>query len=224
MQDAFVYSWKNKVSGQLYIGWHKGASNDGYICSREELKSEIEKSPESFERFIIANGSVKDMVALEHALLCAVDAKNSTAFYNAHNGGTGYCGGHSIKTRLKMSRSKMGRKRPAAVVQKMKERTGEKSSGFGSRWITNGLDSRKIKKEDSVPVGWIFGRLAPWMKRAKSTETKIKMSIARTGKHHSPETLLKFKARRPSMLGRKHSEETKAKLRVARSTRKLLWQ
>ncbi len=35
---------------------------------------------------------------------------------------------------------------------------GEKNSQFGSMWITNGTENRKIKKLDQIPEGWYKGR------------------------------------------------------------------
>lgn len=36
---------------------------------------------------------------------------------------------------------------------------GDKNSQFGSMWITNGEENRKIKKEDVIPEGWRKGRI-----------------------------------------------------------------
>lgn len=36
--------------------------------------------------------------------------------------------------------------------------TGEKNSQFGSIWITNGKENKKIKKTDIIPEGWYKGR------------------------------------------------------------------
>ena len=43
---------------------------------------------------------------------------------------------------------------------KAKLRTGDKSSGFGSMWIMNSetSESKKIKKTDDIPDGWVKGR------------------------------------------------------------------
>lgn len=42
---------------------------------------------------------------------------------------------------------------------RMKEYTGEKSSQFGTMWITNGIENKKIKKDvDIIPDGWYKGR------------------------------------------------------------------
>jgi hypothetical protein len=50
---------------------------------------------------------------------------------------------HSEETKLKMS---------------MVDRTGKKNSQYGTCWITNGSENRKIKKEDKIPDGWSKGR------------------------------------------------------------------
>lgn len=35
---------------------------------------------------------------------------------------------------------------------------GNKNSQFGTRWITNGVESRKIKSSEEIPSGWTRGR------------------------------------------------------------------
>jgi len=41
---------------------------------------------------------------------------------------------------------------------KAKERIGDKNSQFGTCWITNGIESKKINKGDSIPENWKLGR------------------------------------------------------------------
>jgi hypothetical protein len=36
---------------------------------------------------------------------------------------------------------------------------GKKNSQFGSRWITNGVENKKLKKTEKLPFGWRFGRI-----------------------------------------------------------------
>lgn len=36
--------------------------------------------------------------------------------------------------------------------------SGDKNSQYGSMWITNGSDNKKIRKEESIPEGWYKGR------------------------------------------------------------------
>jgi hypothetical protein len=37
--------------------------------------------------------------------------------------------------------------------------TGKANSQFGTRWITNGTENKKIKKEEIIPIGWEVGRV-----------------------------------------------------------------
>jgi group I intron endonuclease len=54
---------------------------------------------------------------------------------------------HTPETKRKMSEAKKGKG------------TGKANSQFGTRWITNGTENKKIKKEEIVPTGWKAGRL-----------------------------------------------------------------
>lgn len=53
---------------------------------------------------------------------------------------------HSIETKAEISRI-------ASL------RTGAKNSSFGSMWITDDKSSKKIKKTDQIPDGWVKGRV-----------------------------------------------------------------
>ena len=46
-------------------------------------------------------------------------------------------------------------------ISNVKKGTGlkEKNSQYGTMWITNGVENRKIKKEDIIPEGWYRGRI-----------------------------------------------------------------
>ena len=88
--EAFVYTWTNLETNQLYIGSHKGTSDDGYVCSSKPMLEDYMKNRSVFSRQIIATGTHEDMVAFEAALLHSVDAKNDSQFYNMHNGNGKY--------------------------------------------------------------------------------------------------------------------------------------
>lgn len=49
------------------------------------------------------------------------------------------------------SKKKIGEKN--SLCQK-----GEKNSQYGTMWITNGIENKKIKKDDIIPNGWYIGR------------------------------------------------------------------
>ena len=38
------------------------------------------------------------------------------------------------------------------------QRIGNKNSQYGTCWITNGIENKKINKENDLPEGWYFGR------------------------------------------------------------------
>ena len=54
---------------------------------------------------------------------------------------------HKEETKQKMSLSKQGKC------------DGELNSQFGTCWITNGDENRKIKKDEMIPNGWKLGRI-----------------------------------------------------------------
>ncbi len=53
---------------------------------------------------------------------------------------------HNPETIVKMRNSAKGK------------HVGDKNSQFGTKWITNSIESKKIKKLDPVPHGWYLGR------------------------------------------------------------------
>lgn len=50
---------------------------------------------------------------------------------------------HSNETKNKMRKSK---------------NQGQANPQYGTKWITNGAENRKIKKDDPLPIGWCYGR------------------------------------------------------------------
>ena len=36
---------------------------------------------------------------------------------------------------------------------------GNLNSQFGTCWITNGIENKKVKKENEIPAGWVLGRV-----------------------------------------------------------------
>lgn len=79
---SFVYCWTDHALGKLYIGYHKGSVDDGYICSSKWMLKEYKKRPQDFTRQIIATGNVEDMIAFETILLKTLKVKNDPQFYN----------------------------------------------------------------------------------------------------------------------------------------------
>lgn len=53
---------------------------------------------------------------------------------------------HSVESKNKMSLTKKGTQMSTA------------NSQFGTMWITNGIDNKKIKNTEPIPQGWVKGR------------------------------------------------------------------
>ena len=107
--EAFVYCWTDLETNKLYVGAHKGTSDDGYVCSSKLMLKEYKTRPNDFVRQIIATGSVDDMFSFEKTLLSKFNVKDSSSFYNQHNGDGQYVNkGHSDETikRLKDAHKK----------------------------------------------------------------------------------------------------------------------
>jgi len=100
--EAFVYKWTDEATNMLYVGYHKGDPDDGYVCSSKYMLAEYEKRPEDFSRTIIATGKKKDMIDLESSILKAANASTNEMYYNRHNGGKFYLSEHSEETKRKI--------------------------------------------------------------------------------------------------------------------------
>ena len=69
----------------------------------------------------------------------------------------------SISDGLKGNKNWVGKKHKEGTKQKIGKsnsikQKGENNSQFGTCWITNGSENKKIKKEISIPEGWVLGR------------------------------------------------------------------
>ena len=70
----------------------------------------------------------------------------------------------SSQTKILLSKIQSGKKHTEETKIKIGEaisvlQEGKKNSQFGTMWITNGTENRKIKKDlDNIPEGWYKGR------------------------------------------------------------------
>lgn len=177
LHEAFLYCWTNTAVGKMYIGYHVGTEDDGYVCSSKYMKKEYKESPELFTRQIIAYGTEDDIRNLETTVLTALDAANDEQFYNLSNYArprkTGWR--HSPYSKQKISEAGHGNKRSCGpserkrVANTGKRRTDEQrarvhlwtkgnKSNTGRVWINNGQHSTMINQSQSIPDGYTLGR------------------------------------------------------------------
>jgi hypothetical protein len=189
--EAFVYCWTDHKTNKLYVGSHKGSSNDGYICSSKLMKEQYNKRPQDFTRQIIAEGEYKIIRNLESKILQSVNAKINEDFYNQSNGTQDwYLKYHTEQSKEKMrqnnSRPWLGKNRSEETKRKMSQSMkGKKHKPHYGRIV-----SEQSKEKNRLSN---LGRII-------SEEQRKTHSIAMMGENNP-------------FYGKKHSEETKEKLR-----------
>jgi hypothetical protein len=121
--SSFVYIWSNISTNQKYIGVHKGTPDDGYICSSKTMLEDYHKTPDLFERTIIAYGSFDDMYELESKMLREVDAAKNPQYYNqSNNNGKFYMSRMPESGKEKLRQKALGRPSPTKGIPNPKQR------------------------------------------------------------------------------------------------------
>lgn len=225
-----IYKTTNLVNGKQYIG--KDTKNKpSYLGSGVVLKKAIQKyGKENFKKEIIEVCSThEELKEREEYWLNYYDAGNNPEFYNRHNHSYGMAAGiprsdetkqkignaHrgkiiSDKTKMKLRVINLGKKLSPESIEKLRiANSGEKHSQYG-----------KPKSEETKQKIGNANR-----GRIPSEETRKKLSEAGKKRIQSEETRKKLSEIRKSfggktgMYGRKHSEETKQKMRESRLAR-----
>jgi hypothetical protein len=113
--DSFVYCWSDHVTAKVYVGVHKGALNDGYVCSSKHMLQEYSIRKQDFTREILFSGTLQDCAKFEIAVIKSLRKMPATC-YNRNYGGIIF---NDAATRAeigkKVQHALTGRKRPAAV-------------------------------------------------------------------------------------------------------------
>lgn len=147
--EAFVYCWTDHQTNKLYVGYHKGTVDDGYICSSKIMLKEYENRPKDFTRQIISTGSSEEMRILECKILQSVKAHLNEDFYNQHNGnGKFVCLSHSEKSKQKISQSNKGSKRSEETKQKMREARSKQITTDETRRKQSESAKKRANSED----------------------------------------------------------------------------
>jgi hypothetical protein len=85
--------------------------------------------------------------AAEHLKKMKTDDEYRKKFSNIFKGNTNWVGKHHTEE----SKRKIGNAN--SLIQR-----GSGNSQYGTKWITNGNENKKIKKEEPIPNGWRLGR------------------------------------------------------------------
>jgi hypothetical protein len=144
-----VYKITNTVNGKFYIGKHQTKDlDDGYFGSGKLLKRAIEKyGKDNFVKRILRVCCSEKEMDLVEKILVVPDPEISYNLCNGGNGGFSYI---NSTLRLQSRGAKKANERGAYILgaiasSKLK---GNLNSQYGTCWITNGQENRKIKKDE----------------------------------------------------------------------------
>lgn len=170
-----IYKITNIINGKFYIGKHQTNNvNDSYMGSGKAIISAINlhgRNNFKKETLFIFNNEAE--MNLKEKELISEDFVNRSDTYNLGVGGEGgphFRGKHhSIKTKRKLG--SYSHKKNADTLLKLSKsmsikklsdgsNSGRNNPAFGTMWITNGQENKKIKKDvDFIPEGWYKGRV-----------------------------------------------------------------
>jgi len=202
-----VYEAKNKINGKRYVG---KTSRSLEVRREEHLKNSRSGSdlyfhralrkykPETFEWRVLMSCKNEDDLNKSERICIKMLKTKVLGGYNLTDGGEGAFGySHSAETKAKMSAAQKGRKhvRSKAYCHKMR---------LAKMGNCPSLETREKLRQAQL------GKKIP-------IEVRAKMSAAHKGIPKAPEHVAKvaaaLKGKPGSFLGRKHSEETKEKMR-----------
>lgn len=243
-----IYKTTNLINGKIYIGKDCN-DNPKYLGSGKILRLAIKKyGKENFKKEVVEKCDGSNWEEREKHWIEKTGTRNPRIGYNICEGGQSGPAYRGVKnpmfgkknsdyirkaaslanlgntnrlgkfhtqfTKDKISLSKKGKKHPASFGLKISQATkGEKAYWFGAKFSDNHKNKLSLanKGRPSLYKG---------IKRGPaSEEAKLKMSIAKKGRKHTPEHNRKISlaqtGKKHFMYGKKLSEQCKDKLRKA---------
>jgi hypothetical protein len=163
--DSFVYQWTNLTLGKIYIGFHKGTEDDGYVCSSssETFWREFKDPNNVWERKIISKGTMKECQLLESALLDSIDITSDSVYNNRNS----LMFNFNEEVRAKLRAAALERGKDPEYRKTQSERTKANWAANPERRI---LQSQKAKQQIRTDI------------------TKEKIKIARSKQVITPES------------------------------------
>lgn len=120
-----------------------------------ESKLNVKNHRWKYDKTLVKNNAIKSNIRKKELMQNAEyrdkfskNVSNGLKEYFKNNSASWLGKKHSLETRNKISASSKGKQE------------GNKNSQFGTIWITNYLENKKIKKDAIIPEGWIKGRKA----------------------------------------------------------------
>lgn len=205
----FIYITTNNLNGKRYVGSHEGEIDDSYLGSGKFLLRTIKKyGRENFQRQILEICDKEKNLLLEEKYINELNTLQPNGYNISPKGG--HQSNHSISesTKEKMSISKIGKKRKP-FSEDHKRKIGEGNKGKIVK------HSEEAKRKMSESHKGLHHNKETKEKISKSCKGKSGRSLTKEEKEHL-KTVMKGTRRR---VGKKHSEETKLKMREAHRKR-----
>lgn len=215
MTIGHVYKWSHNTTGKWYIGSRIGPSLNSKYTGSGILWSKVKNKIgiENFTKEILYEGENYRQKETEILTLC--DAANNESSYNLVNSGEGWPIGEgnpsknmSDEWKYRCGNAFRGRIRP----DHSKNMSGENNPMHGKRHQTDGLKKHSAFSKNKT--------LEEIYDLEKSIEIKSKISNKLKGVPKSDDFVEKFlKGENNPFYGKHHSEEAKAKMRLASNIR-----
>lgn len=133
----------NENTYNISVGGKGGSTSNTNFFRGKTFSSETKEKRSHIMSSIMQNMSQKERKRINNKI-------KNTQQENNHDHKTFKNRIHTDDTKNKMRESHKGK------------HDGNKNSQYGTMWITNGVDNKKIKKNvDTIPDGWYKGRTSP---------------------------------------------------------------
>lgn len=237
--SGFVYVWYDRGAKRFYVGSHWGSETDGYVCSSRWMRNAYRSRKADFKRRILSRvtSSRADLFIEEARWIFMIkDHELRTRYYNLKK----WVGGHwtvngdtrSVREKIKAARKKQAPRPPvtaeerAATAERNRSRISSDESRSRMSASQKSRPPRSAETRAKIGAASTGRKLGPPSAetRAKiglansnpSEATREKQRSARLGKALSSEHRSSISA---GLVGRVCSEETRAKIRLARARR-----
>ena len=128
---------ENLLKDPMCMNLQPGGGGGGGFSSEEHRK-----------KFLSAGGKrVRQILSIRNAERIKNDPDYRERFCNSLKGNQAWLGKkHSEEAKQKIGKANS------------EKQTGNGNSQYGTCWITNGTENKKMKKTDDLPEGWSYGR------------------------------------------------------------------
>lgn len=211
--DSFVYCWTDHSTKKLYVGFHKGSPDDGYICSSKHMLHAYKERPQDFSREVLTVNTYDVCRSFETAIIRAM-LQQGVPCYNLNvNGAIVY----TPEIRAKISQTHKGKVISEAQIASIKEWNATKRKPISEETREKIRQSKLGKKRGAFTEEWRqnIAKACTGKKRPESFGAAV--SARQLGTKRGPLTEEQREKQRIAQTGRKHREETLAKLRVAKA-------